>query len=81
MKAYDKKRLDREFEIFTRRNFTKPSKCKNLEEIRFYVRELSLEIEKLKSEYNYVPNAANELLAQYNRIQNKMVFIHFKNAY
>lgn len=81
MKEYDKKRLDREFEMFTKRNFAKPSKCKNLQEIQFYVRELSMEIEKLKNQSGYVPNGAYELLAHYNRIQNKMVFAHFKNAY
>lgn len=81
MKTYDKKRLDRQFEMFTKKNFEKPSRCKNLDEIRFYVQELSFEIEQLKKEFNYVPNSAYELLSQYNRLQNKMVFAHFKNTY
>jgi len=81
MEPYQKKRLDRQFELFTKKNFAKPSKCKNLEEIRFYIQELSLEIEQLKKEHGYVPNAAYELLSQYNRLQNKLVFAHFKNAY
>ncbi|MEL7004502.1 MAG: hypothetical protein AAFN93_17475 [Bacteroidota bacterium] len=81
MESYEKKRLDRQFELFTKKNFEKPSKCKNLEEIRFYIQELSLEIEQMKKDFNYVPNAAYELLSQYNRLQNKLVFADFKNTY
>ena len=81
MTTHDQKRLDREFEIFTKRNFQKPAKCKNEEELRFYIREISLEIEHYKRKHNYVPSAAYQLLAQYNRLLNRIVFTHFKNAY
>lgn len=81
MSEFEKKTLEREFSTFARRNFEKPKKCRDLEQIRFYVNELSLQMEELKSRCNYVPKAAYTLLAQYNAIQNRMVFANFKNSY
>lgn len=81
MSEFEKKRIDREFQIFTSRNFENPKRCKNLDQIRFYVQELSSKMEEFKSRFNYVPSNAYTLLTQYNQIQNKMVFAEFKNAY
>ncbi|MTI20312.1 hypothetical protein E1176_04695 [Fulvivirga sp. RKSG066] len=81
MKAQEHKRIDREFELFTLRHFEKPRKCKNLEQVRFYVQELVEKIEDFKHRFDYVPEAAYQLLAQYNTIQNSMVFEEFKKTY
>ena len=81
MSEFEKKRIDREFQIFTARNFENPKRCKNLDQIRFYVQELSAKVEEFKSRFNYVPSKAYTLLTQYNQIQNRMVFAEFKNAY
>lgn len=81
MSEFEKKRIDREFQIFTSRNFESPKRCKNLDQIRFYVQELSSKMEEFRSRFNYVPSTAYTLLTQYNQIQNKMVFAEFKNAY
>ncbi|WP_185153426.1 hypothetical protein, partial [Fulvivirga lutimaris] len=74
-------RIDREFQIFTSRNFESPKRCKNLDQIRFYVQELSTLVEDFKRRFNYVPDAAYNLLTQYNTIQNRLVFANFKNSY
>ena len=81
MNRIEKKRIDREFAEFMKRNFEKPKKCKNLEQIRFYVRELSQKVEELKRRFNYVPDAAYLLLTQYNHLQNRWVYTEFKNRY
>lgn len=81
MSEFEKKRLDREFEIFASRNFEKPRRCKNLEQARYYVQELSDKVSDLKKRFNYVPESAYSLLAQYNQIQNKLIYREFKNTY
>ncbi|MEQ8245435.1 MAG: hypothetical protein RIB54_00165 [Fulvivirga sp.] len=81
MSEFEKKRIDREFQIFTVKNFESPKKCKNLDQIRFYVQELSAKVEEFKSRFNYVPSNAYSLLTQYNQLQNRMVFADFKNSY
>lgn len=81
MSEFEKKRIDREFQLFTARNFENPKRCKNLDQIRFYVQELSSKMEEFRNRFNYVPSNAYSLLTQYNQIQNKMVFTEFKNTY
>ncbi|MEO1054439.1 MAG: hypothetical protein AAFX87_27625 [Bacteroidota bacterium] len=81
MSEFEKKRIDKEFSKFTKRNFEAPKKCRNIDQIRFYVRELSIQIDEFKSKFNYVPNNAYTLLSQYNALQNQMVFADFKNRY
>ncbi|MEQ8242671.1 hypothetical protein [Fulvivirga sp.] len=81
MSEFEKKRIDREFQIFTSRNFESPKRCKNLDQIRFYVQELSTLVEDFKRRFNYVPDSAYNLLTQYNTLQNQLVFANFKNSY
>jgi SMC interacting uncharacterized protein involved in chromosome segregation len=81
MSEFEKKRIDREFQIFTSRNFESPKRCKNLDQIRFYVQELSSLVEDFKRRFNYVPDSAYNLLTQYNTLQNQLVFANFKNSY
>ena len=81
MSEFEKKRIEREFQIFTAKNFESPKRCKNLDQIRFYVQELSTLVEDFKRRFNYVPNSAYSLLTQYNTIQNRLVFANFKNSY
>ena len=81
MSEFEKKKLDQEFQKFTKRNFETPKRCKNLDQIRFYVQELSSKMDEFKRRFNYVPNNAYSLLSQYNTIQYQMVFANFKNEY
>lgn len=81
MSEFEKKRLEKEFNRFTKSNFEAPKKCKNHEQIRFYVRELSLKMDEFKKRFNYVPQSAYSLLAQYNSLQNKMIFSNFQSYY
>ncbi|MDX1627665.1 MAG: hypothetical protein R3345_03145 [Fulvivirga sp.] len=81
MTVLEKRRIDREFQIFTSRHFEKPKKCKNADQIRFYVRELTLKMENYREEFDYIPAAAYEMLANYNLILNQMVYEEFKNTY
>ena len=81
MSEFEKKRIDREFELFTKRNFENPKRCKNLDQIRFYVQELSGKIDDFNNRFGYVPSGAYSLLSKYNMIQNRMVFAEFKNTY
>ena len=70
MTTAERKLVETELKNFTTRNFEKPIDCKNLDQIRFYVRELCLKIEELEKKFEYVPNSAYSLLAQYNLKQN-----------
>jgi len=59
---------------FTLSEFKKPSDCKDLEQIRFYVRQLCLKIEELEKQFGKVPASAYSLLAQYNSKQNALIY-------
>jgi hypothetical protein len=73
--------IETNLKAFTFRNFERPADCKNLEQIRFYVRELCLKIEELESKFSYVPQWAYTLLAQYNARQNAILLGDFKQVY
>ncbi len=77
----DRKQVENELNSFALRNFEKPSDCKDLEQIRFYVRELCLKIEELERRFEYVPSSAYQLLAQYNSRQNSIINKNFSNTY
>ena len=81
MSTYEQKKVEKEFKKFTRRHFEKPSKCKNLDQVRFYVHELSNKIREFKNRFNYVPDHAYALLTQYNNVQNSMIFTNFRHNY
>lgn len=81
MSEFEKKHLEFELKNFTTRNFVRPSNCRNLDQIRFYIRELCLKIEDYKKRFNYVPNIAYSLLAQYNSQQNTMLYRDFISNY
>jgi hypothetical protein len=81
MTEYERKKIEMELKIFTSRNFEKPANCKNPEQIRFYVRELCNKIQELEHRFNYVPNWAYALLAQYNTVQNTMINVEFRSSY
>jgi hypothetical protein len=70
-----------ELKSFTSRNFERPNNCRNLDQIRFYVRELCSKIEEYESKFNYVPAWVYSMLAQYNLAQNRLIEVDFKNAY
>jgi hypothetical protein len=78
---YEKQRVEMELRSFTSRNFERPNNCRNLDQIRFYVRELCGKIEEYESKFNYVPSWTYSMLAQYNLAQNRLIEVDFKNAY
>ena len=75
------RKIDHELKQFAARNFEHPGNCRNLEQIRFYVRELSVKIEEMKRQFNYVPSSAYSLLAQYNAVQNSIIGMDFRKTY
>jgi len=81
MSDYEKQLLENNFKKFTRKHFERPSRCKNIGQIQYYVQELSLKIEEFKSRFNYVPNIAYVLLSEYNASQNKLIFKGFQKIY
>lgn len=81
MNELDKRRVELELRSFTSRNFERPSECRNLDQIRYYVQELCGKIEEYRNRFNYVPNWAYSLLAQYNARQNYMIHLEFRNTY
>lgn len=81
MSDFEKKILEMDLKKFTSRNFEKPSDCRNIDQIRFYVSELCSKIEEYELRFNYVPQWAYTLLAQYNMVHNSMLHQDFKNAY
>ena len=81
MNAREQKRIEREFMIFSKKNFEKPSKCRNLGQLQYYISELSRMIDELINEHNYAPQAAYDLLTEYNRAQNSILYVEFKKHY
>ena len=80
MSKYEKRVLEIEFQKFTRMNFEKPSKCKSLGQIRYYIKELTDKMEDTKRKWNYVPALAYTLLSQYNTRQNALIFSNYQEA-
>jgi hypothetical protein len=81
MTRFEQKKLDVEFNRFTKMNFDKPQKCKSIGQIRYYVDELSIKIKEFKASFNYVPNSAHALLSQYNAAQNRLIHKNFQEVY
>lgn len=81
MTELERKQAEKEMKTFTSKNFVMPSECRNLEQIRFYVRELCLKIEEFEGKFNYVPTIAYTLLAQYNSRQNAIINVDFRSTY
>ena len=81
MTRFEQKSLDLEFSKFTRMNFDKPQKCKSIDQIRYYMKELSDKINDLKRSFNYVPTSAHILLSQYNAAQNRFIHKNFQEVY
>lgn len=81
MSDFEKKKVELELQAFTARNFERPADCKDPEQIRFYIRELCLKIEEYKSRFQFVPEAAFALLAQYTARQNSLLLRDFVKDY
>jgi len=81
MSDYEKKKLELELKNFTSRNFERPADCRNLHQTRYYVKELCAKIEEYEVRFNYVPQWAYSLLAQYNLVQNRMLHLDFVTTY
>ena len=81
MSDYEKKQLEKEFKEFTSKHFEMPARCKNLGQIQFYVKEISLKITEYKTRFNHVPKYAYVLLSDYNMIQNRLIFRNFQKEY
>lgn len=81
MTRFEQKKLDLEFNRFTKMNFDKPQKCKSIGQIRYYIEELSEKINYLKQSFNYVPSSAHILLSQYNAVQNRLIHKNFQEIY
>jgi hypothetical protein len=73
MSNVEKRSLEKELKSFASKNFEKPSECRNLDQIRFYIHELCMKIEEYRNRFNYVPSSAYSLLSQYNAKQNNML--------
>ncbi len=81
MNDSSKKKIDQDLKAFTTRNFTHPTECRNLEQIRFYIHELCSKIQELERRFDYVPGWAYQLLSQYKAKQNALVLRDFRNTY
>ncbi|MFN8343131.1 MAG: hypothetical protein U0V64_15825 [Cyclobacteriaceae bacterium] len=81
MSDFERRKLELELKNFTSRNFVRPSDCRNVEQIRFYVKELCDKIQEYESRFSYVPDWAYAMLAQYNSRQNSLIHIDFVNRY
>jgi hypothetical protein len=81
MSEFEKKSLELELKAFVAKNFERPADCDNLEQVRFYIRELCVKIEDYQKRLNYAPELAFTLLAQYNARQNSMLYKDYVNSY
>lgn len=81
MSIFEQTKIESDLKKFTDKHFVRPGNCKNQDQIKFYVQELCAKIEEYENRFNYVPNWAYSLLAQYNQIHNKMVYLEFVKTY
>jgi hypothetical protein len=81
MTEFEKKTLEMELRSFAAVHFEKPSRCTNLDQIRFYISELCSKIDQYDKEFQYVPADAYSLLAQYNAQQNTILYKQFVSTY
>jgi hypothetical protein len=81
MSNFERQNLEIQLKSFTSRNFERPADCRNIDQIRFYVRELCLKIEEYENRFSYVPPFAYNLLAQYNLVQNRIIQVDFHKTY
>jgi hypothetical protein len=81
MSEFEKKKIEMELKAFTTNNFERPNACRNPEQVRFYIHELCSKIEELRNSFNYVPDSAYALLAQYTARQNSFVYKEFVSSY
>lgn len=81
MSEFERRKLELDLRNFTNRNFIRPSDCRNLTQIQFYVRELCDKIDEYEARFNYVPSWAYSLLSQYNLVQNRFIHTEFVHAY
>lgn len=76
-----KERINKEFNNFVKKEILKPEKCKNLEQIRFYVNGLAQMIKGFQHKYDFVPDTAYGILDRFNKAQNRIIFKDYKNGY
>lgn len=69
MSVKSKEEIEHQLLQFASKNFEKPSKCKNLMQVQYYIQELCDRIREVESKFNYAPSALYGLLAQYNQRQ------------
>ena len=81
MSEFERKKIELELKSFTSKHFERPSACRNLEQIRYYVSELCKVIDTYEKRFNYVPADVYTLLAQYNARQNSMLYKDFVSSY
>lgn len=81
MSTQERKKIDKDFKKISGRHFEKPSRCRNIGQLQYYVSELSRMIEDFKSRFNYVPKDAYVLLSQYNASQNRIIFSNYQKQY
>lgn len=77
----EQRKIEAELKRFAARNFQCPRKCSDIDLIRGYVHELTLKIEEMKIRFNYVPDIAYSLLAEYNAKQNSIIGMDFRKTY
>ena len=81
MSDYERKKIDLELRSFVSKHLEKPANCQNFEQIRFYITELAARIEALQHAFDYVPEWAYSMLAQYNEKQNSFLLGEFRSTY
>jgi len=81
MSPYKIKKIEMDLLNFITKGFEKPNNCKDVDQIRFYIRELCLKIEEYEKQFNYVPDWAYSLLAQYNNVHNNIANSQFTQTY
>jgi len=69
MKSHIPEKTDTEINNGVSPNAEIQSSFKNVEEIRFYVRDLCFKIEELENRFDYVPASSYNLLAKYHTLQ------------
>lgn len=76
-----RKLIEQDFNRFTNKNLKKPAKCRNIDQIRSYIHQLSIKIEEFRLRFDYVPGSAYILLSEYNAYQNSILHRKFIKTY
>ncbi|HEY0742475.1 MAG TPA: hypothetical protein VGD40_13465 [Chryseosolibacter sp.] len=81
MTNYQRQKIDIELKAFVSSHLKKPSSCYRSSDIRLYINALTQKIQALEELFNYAPDWAYAMLAEYAMKLNTFVSKEFTRSY